>query len=61
MGEFDHVNTGGNNGGEFGQLELAIAPETSPSLLSALLCLGLAIFAHGNGYSDAGQRSFRPA
>jgi hypothetical protein len=27
MGELDHVNTGGNNGGAYGQMEVAVVPE----------------------------------
>ncbi len=30
MGEFDHVNSGGNNGGAYGQMEIAVVPEPSP-------------------------------
>ena len=41
MGEFDHVNTGGNNGGAYGQMELAVVPEpaTWTLITGALLLL----------------------
>ena len=45
MGEFDKVNSGGNNGGAYGQMDLAVAavPEAS-TVLSGLSCLGLLVF-----------------
>lgn len=43
MGEFDHVNTGGNNGGAYGQMELAVVPEPS-SWAAGLVCMGAFAF-----------------
>jgi len=40
MGEFDNVNTGGNNGGAYGQMEIAVVPE--PATLG-LVGLGAAL------------------
>lgn len=42
MGEFDHLNHGGNNGGEFGQMELGVVPE--PATAGCFL-LGLGVMA----------------
>jgi hypothetical protein len=40
MGEFDNINTGGNNGGAFGQMELVIStPEPASWMLGALALL----------------------
>lgn len=36
MGEFDHVNHGGNNGGAYGQLEIVVSPEPASWMLGAL-------------------------
>jgi hypothetical protein len=43
MGEFDHVNSGGNNGGAYGQMELVVVPEptTWAPLAGAMLLLPL--------------------
>jgi hypothetical protein len=44
MGEFDHVNTGGNNGGAYGQMEIAVVPEPRSWILGAgamLLLVGM--------------------
>lgn len=42
MGEFDHINTGGNNGGEYGQMELAVVPEpTTWTLITGAMLLSL--------------------
>jgi hypothetical protein len=46
MGEFDHINNGGNNGGAYGQMELTVVPEPS-TLMPGLSCLGLSIFCRG--------------
>ncbi len=39
MGEFDHINNGGNNGGAYGQMELTVVPEPSTLIAGAMLLL----------------------
>ncbi len=46
MGEFENVNSGGNNGGAFGQMELTVIPEPS-TMLAGLFCLALGFFTQG--------------